>query len=142
MVSTTLKNMSQLGGLFPMYGKIKFMFQSPPTRIHQNTTKTGLQTFFQGPPMYFVPRFRSHHLRPQSVCGAVRAPGKRFRGLGAPGRIQGSGGVWWWVSNDYNDFNVNIHSIIMMFKSWIIIIIIYSFNVIILGIIFSNIHSI
>ena len=31
VVSTPLKNMSQLGWLFPIYGKIKFMFQSPPT---------------------------------------------------------------------------------------------------------------
>ena len=28
-----LKNISQLGWLFQIYGKIKFMFQSPPTRI-------------------------------------------------------------------------------------------------------------
>ena len=29
--STPLKNISQLGWLFPVYGKIKVMFQSPPT---------------------------------------------------------------------------------------------------------------
>ena len=31
VVSTPLKNISQLGWLFQIYGKIKVMFQSPPT---------------------------------------------------------------------------------------------------------------
>jgi hypothetical protein len=51
--------------------------------LKKNTSFVKFSYFFQGPPMYFKPRFRVGRLHPQSVCGAVRAPGKRFRGLGA-----------------------------------------------------------
>ena len=38
VLSTLLKNISQLGWLFPIYGKIKVMFQTTKQRKHQITT--------------------------------------------------------------------------------------------------------
>ena len=67
--------------------------------------------FSQGSPPV-LPRCRVVRLHPQSACGAVRAPGKRFRGLGGVAeKIQGR-------PNDFMLFMETFHGIYL----WLIVV--------------------
>jgi len=89
VVSTPLKNISQLGLSFPIYGKIKIMFQTTNQYIY-------IHTYILGPPI-----FLNHHwVSPRHAACLTRLrpvmPGtaRENQSVSVEGKFFGPGKVW------------------------------------------------